>query len=171
MLALVVTAKASTTRASTASRIAHEKKRYYHSNGYIKAIGHVAYKTIYSPNPTIRHKWQHRLRYLIRIRRNSYAKLYALKHPIPVFNDWLDSAFDCIHKYEGAWDANTGNGYYGGLQMDTDFQSHYGRDFVKRWGTADNWPEWAQKLAARRAYKSGRGFYPWPNTARICGLI
>jgi hypothetical protein len=24
---------------------------------------------------------------------------------------------------------------------------------------------------AERAYRSGRGFYPWPNTARACGLI
>ena len=23
----------------------------------------------------------------------------------------------CIHAREGAWNANTGNGYYGGLQM------------------------------------------------------
>ena len=27
-------------------------------------------------------------------------------------------AFLCIHRYEGAWNSNTGNGYYGGLQMD-----------------------------------------------------
>ena len=80
-------------------------------------------------------------------------------------------AFLCIHHYEGAWNANTGNGYYGGLQMDRRFQSLYGRDFVARWGTADNWPAWAQLQAAVRAYRSGRGFYPWPNTARACGLI
>jgi hypothetical protein len=24
---------------------------------------------------------------------------------------------------------------------------------------------------AERAHRSGRGFYPWPNTARHCGLI
>ena len=30
--------------------------------------------------------------------------------------------------------------------------------------TADEW-------AAERAHHSGRGFYPWPNTARYCGLI
>ncbi len=80
-------------------------------------------------------------------------------------------AFTCIHHYEGSWDANTGNGYYGGLQMDRRFQSSYGSDFVSKWGTADNWPVWAQVLASVRAYRSGRGFYPWPNTARACGLI
>jgi hypothetical protein len=83
----------------------------------------------------------------------------------------LSSAFLCIHHYEGAWNANTGNGYYGGLQMDRRFQSLYGSDFLARWGTADNWPAWAQLQVAARAYQSGRGFYPWPNTARACGLI
>jgi hypothetical protein len=83
----------------------------------------------------------------------------------------LSSAFLCIHRYEGAWNANTGNGYYGGLQMDRRFQSLYGAEYMAKWGTADNWPAWAQLRAAVRAYRAGRGFYPWPNTARACGLI
>ena len=83
----------------------------------------------------------------------------------------LNASFLCIHRYEGAWNANTGNGYYGGLQMDLAFQGRYGGDFVRRWGTADNWPAWAQLQTAVRAYQSGRGFYPWPNTARACGLL
>jgi len=91
--------------------------------------------------------------------------------PKPRIPAGLLSAFTCIHHYEGAWNANTGNGYYGGLQMDRRFQSLYGSDFVSKWGTADNWPTWAQLTAAVRAYQSGRGFYPWPNTARACGLI
>jgi hypothetical protein len=83
----------------------------------------------------------------------------------------LAQAFLCIHRYEGAWTANTGNGYYGGLQMDVAFMRTYGSDFVDRWGTADNWPVWAQLRAALRAHHSGRGFSPWPATARACGLI
>jgi hypothetical protein len=83
----------------------------------------------------------------------------------------LNASFLCIHRYEGAWNANTGNGYYGGLQMDLTFQGRYGADFLRLWGTADNWPPWAQLQAAVRAYQSGRGFYPWPNTARACGLL
>jgi hypothetical protein len=83
----------------------------------------------------------------------------------------LQDAFLCIHRFEGAWDSNTGNGYYGGLQMDTAFQLRYGGDYVVRWGTADNWPAWAQLQTAVRAYRAGRGFWPWPNTARACGLI
>jgi Transglycosylase-like domain len=84
---------------------------------------------------------------------------------------WLTSAFSCIHRYEGAWDANSGNGYYGGLQMNIGFMQHYGADFMQRWGTADRWPAWAQIAASVRAYQSGRGFWPWPNTARACGLL
>ncbi len=83
----------------------------------------------------------------------------------------LRRAFLCIHRFEGAWNANTGNGYYGGLQMDVPFQRRYGHDFTSRWGTADRWPAWAQIETAARAYRSGRGFWPWPNTARVCGLI
>lgn len=92
----------------------------------------------------------------------------AVRPPVPAF---LRGAFTCIHRFEGSWDANTGNGYYGGLQMDAAFQSRYGAAYVRRWGTADNWPAWAQLQAAVRAYRSGRGFGPWPNTARACGLI
>jgi hypothetical protein len=80
-------------------------------------------------------------------------------------------AFLCIHHYEGAWNANTGNGYYGGLQMDWSFMRTYGARFVERWGSADNWPAWAQLDAAARALRSGRGFAPWPSTARLCGLL
>jgi hypothetical protein len=84
---------------------------------------------------------------------------------------WLTSAFICIHHYEGAWNADTGNGYYGGLQMDYGFMRRYGADFLRRWGTADRWPAWAQLQASMRAYRSGRGFWRWPRTARACGLL
>jgi hypothetical protein len=75
----------------------------------------------------------------------------------------------CIHRYEGAWNANTGNGYYGGLQMDKDFQKTYGREFYNRWGTANNWPPHIQILVGARAYKT-RGFGPWPTTRHYCGV-
>lgn len=81
------------------------------------------------------------------------------------------SAWVCIHNYEGAWNANTGNGYYGGLQMDLGFQGTYGPELLRAKGTANNWTPAEQIMVADRAYDSGRGFYPWPNTARTCGLI
>jgi len=80
-------------------------------------------------------------------------------------------AWLCIQRREGAWNANTGNGYYGGLQMDVQFQRTYGADLVRRKGLAHRWGYLEQIWVAERAYRSGRGFYPWPNTARSCGLI
>lgn len=102
---------------------------------------------------------------------SEYRQTYSTLHPAPRIPAWLNDSLLCIHHYEGAWNANTGNGFYGGLQMDLSFQATYGGDFLRRWGTADTWPVWAQLQAAARAYQSGRGFYPWPNTARACGLL
>jgi hypothetical protein len=85
------------------------------------------------------------------------------------------SAWMCIHRHERhpaqGWATRTGNGYYGGLQMDLTFQRMYGRELLRRKGTANNWKPYEQMWVAERAYRSGRGFYPWPNTARYCGLI
>jgi hypothetical protein len=76
----------------------------------------------------------------------------------------------CIKSGEGAWTSNTGNGYYGGLQADLSFQKAYGLVYYLRWETANNWPRWAQLHMGYRGWLA-RGFYPWPNTARACGLI
>ncbi len=88
----------------------------------------------------------------------------------PRREQWL-----CIHRHERhpsqGWRTRTGNGYYGGLQMNIEFQRLYGADLLRRKGTADHWSAIEQIWVAERAYRSGRGFYPWPNTARSCGLI
>jgi hypothetical protein len=75
----------------------------------------------------------------------------------------------CIHRYEGSW-TDAGAPYYGGLQMDVGFQSAYGGWLLRRKGTADRWTPLEQIWTAEKALKS-RGFYPWPNTARACGLL
>ncbi len=91
------------------------------------------------------------------------AKAQALHPP-------HEQAWRCIHHFEGAW--NDPNGpYYGGLQMDLGFQRTYGRGLLQRKGTADHWTPLEQMWVAERAHRAGRGFYPWPNTARYCGLI
>jgi hypothetical protein len=77
--------------------------------------------------------------------------------------------FMCIHRYEGSW-TDTGSPYYGGLQMDVGFQQSYGGWLYAAKGTADHWSPLEQIWTAERAYKS-RGFWPWPNTARYCGLL
>jgi hypothetical protein len=79
------------------------------------------------------------------------------------------SQFLCIHRYEGSW-TDTGAPYYGGLQMDLGFQQRYGRRLYARKGTADHWSPLEQIWTAEKALRS-RGFGPWPNTARYCGLL
>jgi hypothetical protein len=80
------------------------------------------------------------------------------------------SAWLCIHRFEGSW-TDPNPPYYGGLQMDLQFQRTYGAGLLRRKGTADHWTPLEQMWVAERAHRAGRGFYPWPNTARYCGLI
>lgn len=108
-------------------------------------------------------------RELWRILRRMSAQVRTLQSARSVERDWRWDAFQCIHRYEGAWNSNTGNGYYGGLQMDWSFMSAYGAEYLARWGTADHWPESVQITVAIRAHET-RGFDPWPNTRRMCGL-
>jgi len=82
--------------------------------------------------------------------------------------DYVTRGLLCIHRYEGSW-SDPGAPYYGGLQMDINFQLTFGGRHYQRWGTADHWPVWAQLDAGRRGYMA-RGWSPWPNTARMCGL-
>ena len=84
-------------------------------------------------------------------------------HP-PHLSGWL-----CIHHYEGSW-SDSGGPYYGGLQMDYSFQSRYGGWLLRKKGTADHWSPLEQIWTAERAART-RGFYPWPNSARLCRLI
>jgi hypothetical protein len=80
------------------------------------------------------------------------------------------SAWVCIHRYEGSW-RDSGDPYWGGLQMDRGFMAGYAPRYLLRRGFADRWSPLEQMWVAERAYRSGRGFYAWPNTARYCGLI
>jgi hypothetical protein len=86
------------------------------------------------------------------------------QHP-PHLGGWL-----CIHRYEGSW-RDSGGPYYGGLQMDLSFQRRYGAHLLARKGPANHWTPLEQMWTAERAFRAGRGYYPWPNTARNCGLI
>ena len=97
-------------------------------------------------------RWRHR----------AHSALWHATHP-PQMRDWL-----CIHRYEGSW-ADSGSPYWGGLQMDLSFQQTYGGWLLRHKGTADHWSPLEQIWAAERASHS-RGFSPWPNTARDCGL-
>jgi hypothetical protein len=84
-------------------------------------------------------------------------------HP-PRYGEWM-----CIHRYEGGWSLIDGP-YYGGLQMNMEFQRTYGGDLLRRKGTANRWTPIEQIWVAERAYRT-LGYQPWPNTARMCGLL
>jgi hypothetical protein len=129
-------------------------------------------------------KWQ-RLMGLRRTRGGNHAEVENLAYRRWVRNLWHRralrawtrarkppryAAWMCIHRHEGAWN-DPNPPYYGGLQMDMSFQRAYGGWLLRSKGTADNWTPLEQMWVAERAYRSGRGFYPWPNAARSCGLI
>ena len=104
--------------------------------------------------------------WVLRLWQKRATSVKRIARRVPHRSQWL-----CIHRGEGAWNAHTGNGYYGGLQMDISFQRAYGRYLLRIKGTANHWSPNEQMWVAERAYRRGRGFYPWPNTARACGLI
>jgi hypothetical protein len=95
--------------------------------------------------------------------RREKAAFRHAQHP-PQLEAWL-----CIHRHEGSWQ-DTGAPYWGGLQMDLDFQRTYGGWLLRSKGTADHWTALEQIWTAVKARRT-RGFYPWPNTARACGLL
>jgi hypothetical protein len=97
-------------------------------------------------------RWHHR----------ANSAWWRANHP-PELGGWL-----CIHRYEGSW-ADANSPYWGGLQMDLSFQETYGGWLLRHKGTADHWSPLEQIWVAVRASHS-RGFSPWPNTARYCGL-
>ena len=84
-------------------------------------------------------------------------------------------AWLCLHVHERhpamGWRTNTGNGFYGGLQMDWSFMRAYGGRLLRTKGTADRWTALEQMWVGEQALRAGRGFHPWPRSGRACGLI
>jgi hypothetical protein len=83
----------------------------------------------------------------------------------PHRSGWL-----CIHRHEGSW-WDDGDPYWGGLQMDRSFMRSYAPRVLLRRGWANRWSRLEQMWVAERAYRSGRGYWPWPHSARFCGLL
>ena len=90
----------------------------------------------------------------------------TMAHPLP--RAWLHAAL-CIHQHEGSWRDTTAP-YYGGMQMDYRFMRTYGPRLLRRYGVAGHWTPSQQLHVSYRAWLQ-RGWYPWPTTARMCGLI
>jgi hypothetical protein len=101
---------------------------------------------------------------LRRWRRLARRTYFAYVHP-PHKRGWL-----CIHRYEGSW-SDGGDPYWGGLQMDRGFMEFYAPKHLLTRGWANRWSPLEQMWVAERAYRAGRGYFAWPNTARYCGLI
>lgn len=78
----------------------------------------------------------------------------------------LFNLFDRVASCEShnTWNISTGNGYYGGLQMDRGFAGTYDPWAYRNLGTPNHWSRERQIRAAIRAYHS-RGLRPWP----VCG--
>jgi hypothetical protein len=90
----------------------------------------------------------------------------AATHRPPHYRQWL-----CLYRYENGgygWHANTGNGYYGGLQfLQSTWERNGGRRFARR---ADLATPLEQMWTAERAWReSGGSFRQW-GTAGKCGL-
>jgi hypothetical protein len=133
----------------TIARLSNATRRWEHVMGRRLTRRHLGPATVQN------------LRAWRRIARRAYL---AFMHPPH------KSAWACIHRYEGAW-GDAGDPYWGGLQMDRGFMEFYAPKHLLRRGWANRWSPLEQMWVAERAYRGGRGFYAWPNTARICGLI
>jgi hypothetical protein len=165
-LALALTARSAPAQASQADHQRVLRKiAYYRTAAWRWQTLTMHSRTSSSGAAWRRHNYRFRLHVLHGWRRRAAVAWRVALHP-PNMGSW-----ECIHQGEGAWRSNTGNGYYGGLQMDVEFQRTYAPTFLVRKGTADRWSRLEQIWVAERARRSGRGFGPWPNTARMCGLL
>jgi resuscitation-promoting factor RpfA len=77
---------------------------------------------------------------------------------------WYVGAY-CIHRHEGAWNANTGNGYYGGMQ----FLLSTWRS-VGGWGRPDLVSPREQLYRAFLVWRRDGGSWREWGTAGLCGL-
>ena len=130
-------------------------------------------------------RWQRLMGVPRTMNRRRYLRTRDIHYRIHVMHQWRrrairakrrahnpphKRAWQCLQRYEGAWnDAN--DPYWGGLQMDRTFMRQYAPRHLLRRGWANRWAPVEQMWVGERALRAGRGFYPWPHTGRMCGLI
>jgi hypothetical protein len=80
------------------------------------------------------------------------------------YPSWWQRDALCVQHYEGAWNANTGNGFYGGMQFKlTTWYRVGGRGRPDLAAPSEQlWRAWLLYRVA--------GWSPWPVTSRLCGL-
>lgn len=115
-------------------------------------------------------------RYSIRqwIRKRAHAIAASSRCELARAWAWYSTgSTQCVVNGEGGWTTNTGNGYYGRFQADTDFARAYNPAASRRAGPyaySPNWTPSEQVLMGYRGWRA-RGYQPWPTTGRRCGLI
>jgi hypothetical protein len=115
----------------------------------------------------------HMRQFVIRQRAARLVRNRALPSGCELARAWgwhYGSAASCVRSREGGLTSvNPAGPYYGWYQTDPNCQAAYGPEFYRRWGPGI-WPAYAQVLTAYRGWRV-RGWQPWPNTARACGLL
>jgi len=123
----------------------------------------------------LRYVWH--IRWLAAVRK---AKAAAAIRPAPSYSYapvtytgshqalWL-----CIHSHEGGWAEDSGNGYFGGLQLSLAFQQTYGSSLLASLGTANHWSADQQIGVAESAWRIN-GYNvrwllsQWPVSGAMC---
>lgn len=105
--------------------------------------------------------------YVWRLRR-WHLHLLAIREPWLHYPGryWLSEAL-CVHRGEGTWSDDTGNGFYGGMQFDSGtWLGNGGGRFAPYAYEAT--PD--QQLRVSYQTWRSRGWSPWPVTSAACGL-
>ena len=103
-----------------------------------------------------------------------YHWITAKKHYVHMLHTWYGvppshvQIFLCIHSGEGAWNDDTGNGFYGGLQFaQSTWESAGGTKFASRADLAT--PQQQVAIADNLIYGMGALYSTqWPNTSPPC---
>jgi hypothetical protein len=104
------------------------------------------------------------LTYWTRVHRRTLLRWLGFTITPWLHGTWYADAM-CVHGKEGAWDANTGNGYYGGMQFSLSTWASNGGS-----GRPDLVTP-AEQLRIAYLTWQRRGWSPWPSTAAACGLL
>jgi hypothetical protein len=97
-------------------------------------------------------------KYLVRYGRHHIRKAYARLLPAHYYG-WL-----CIHSREGAWNSNTGNGYYGGLQAHYNWYGVVRMDLLSPLAQIQHAEAVYRATGYSHAWLAGQ----WPNTYPSC---